>query len=111
MLKDAKIIRHEADTYPIYMDLIDGTSGDPYDMTGKTIELRVASAQTSATNTFVSVGTITDALGGKVTFPLNGTQAIAATEGSYVYQVRIDTGTELITFMEGLFDIQPSLFN
>ncbi|MEP0518548.1 MAG: hypothetical protein ABJO09_01075 [Hyphomicrobiales bacterium] len=111
MLKGNKIIRHEADNYPIYFSLTDGTTGEPYNLTGVSIQMAVAPAKSSTTNTFVSVGVVTDAVGGKVTFPMDTPAAIAATARTYVYQVRLDTGTELITFMEGLFDIEPSLFN
>lgn len=111
MLKAPKIVRHEADTYPIYFSLLDGTTRDPFDLTNMSVELAVAPSTGADTNTFVSVGNITDAPGGKVTFPMSGTAAIAATKGAYVYQVRLDTGSEVITFMEGLFDIKYSLFN
>ena len=95
---DNDIKRYAGDTYPERATL--KINGDPLDLTDKTVKMYIYEDQD---NPIQITGTVTDAAGGKVEFPM--ALASALDPSRYTYEVKVDDGSYITTFAKAIMEI------
>lgn len=85
------------DTYAVELTLSD-VNGSAVDITGNTFTLNIYSSKAGETATYSISGSITNASGGVVEFPITTTES--NNEGKYYFDVKMDDGS-IKTILEG----------
>jgi hypothetical protein len=108
-VNQVEVRRYRKDTYPFKVVVKDKETGQPLNITGNTFTMSVASdpAPSTASYVFQSTGTITDAVNGKVSFPI--TTQDADRVGTYYFDVVMDTGSERTTILRGILIFEESI--
>jgi hypothetical protein len=104
-----EVHRFRKDTYPFKIVVKDKGTGAPLNVTGNTFTLSVSTenAPSTASYVFQSTGVITDAVNGKVSFPMSASDVDRV--GTYYFDVVMDTGTERTTILRGILEFEESI--
>lgn len=91
------ITRVRGDNYPLNIIIKDEETRQPFDITGASLTFSVSTLREPATANYLfqSTGSITNAVGGAVSFPF--TTADADNFGNFYYDIEMTIGTEIRT--------------
>ncbi len=90
------IKRFRGDTYPLIVTLKE--NGSPVDLNGSTVKMTIG-LSTPVTIT----GTLNDAAGGVVQFDFD--QASVGTAGRFSYDIQVDDGSYITTYVKDVFEL------
>lgn len=96
---DVQIINYKyGNTYAIELTLTNINTGAAVDITGNTFTLDIYDKKAGETPNYTIAGTITNASGGVVEFPITTTES--NNEGTFYYTIEMDDGS-IQTILEG----------
>ena len=84
-------------------------NGNPYDLTGYTIQSKVKADYTSSTAAATFVATSPDPTNGMINLALDSGSSAALSSSCYFYDVRIITGSTVYYPLEGKVVVSPSI--
>jgi len=105
------IKRHRGDTFPITI-YVKNSDGDAFDVTGYTFKLTVSNSSTppsSVDNLFSSVGSIEDAGGGEVSFPILTADVKDAGEHWHDIEMTKTSDSTIRTIQHGSFVLEQDV--
>lgn len=102
------IIIFQGNTHSVKVNIVDKSTGDPYDLTGtsSTVYLAIKNSRTKSP-VILKESAPEDIDGGTVTFELD--EADTETSGSYVYEVTLTNDSITQTVITGYLQIRESV--
>ncbi|MDX2342774.1 MAG: hypothetical protein QNL26_02895 [Acidimicrobiia bacterium] len=111
MATKRKILRHRGDTFPIVI-FLKKTDGTAFDVTGYTFKLTVSNSEAapeSADDLFSSVGSISDAAGGEVSFPIVAEKVAATGKHWHDIEMTKTSDSTIRTIQDGAFELEQDV--
>lgn len=82
--------------------------GTIVDLTGYTASCQIRTTATAASATVTTTPSINTALG-RVTLALSATNSALLTESTYVYEIQLTKGSDVVSFIKGVITTDPEI--